>query len=105
MSRADDLRGKLAKTTTKTSEKKSVSTENNDTGPQPHPEPVRGKPVRITVDLPPSRHDDMKRWTLDTARELGRTRITAQDLVNTLVHRMLSDETLAQQVKDDLRHQ
>lgn len=114
MSKADDLRGKLSKSTTKprTRPRESVSTDQRDTEmpPEPHevlvpaPQP-RAKPVRITVDLPPSRHDDMKRWNLEAARELGRSRITAQDLVNTLVHRVLSDETLSRKIRDDLRNQ
>jgi hypothetical protein len=65
--------------------------------------PVLAKPIRSTVDLPPARHRSLKAWSAETATEIGRARVTTQEVINALVHRMLTDETLARKIRDDLR--
>ena len=69
----------------------------------PSAAPVLAKPIRSTVDLPPARHRSLKAWSAATATEIGRARVTTQEVINALVHRMLTDETLARKIKDDLR--
>lgn len=64
--------------------------------------PVRVKPVRRTVDLDPQAHRDLGRWCDDAALTLGATRITGQDVLATLVTRLLQNDELAQAVRDDL---
>lgn len=64
---------------------------------------VRVKPVRRTVDLSPVRHAELDAWCSETARELGVARITGQAVISTLVGRLLTDETLARKVRQDLR--
>lgn len=66
--------------------------------PKPHV-----KPVRSTVDLAPARHAALKSWCGETAVEIGRSRVTTQDVMRVLVARLLTDETFARQIRDDLR--
>jgi hypothetical protein len=63
---------------------------------------VREKPVRKTVDLPPHRYALLTQWCSETAVELGVARVTGQDVFNTLVARLLTDETLARKIRADL---
>jgi hypothetical protein len=64
---------------------------------------IRVKPVRVTVDLSPGRFAAFKTWAGEAAVELGRSRLTNQDVVQALVSRLLTDETLARKIKADLR--
>lgn len=61
------------------------------------------KPIRSTVDLPPTRHAALKAWCGETAVEIGRSRVTTQDVMRALVGRLLTDETLARKIREDLR--
>lgn len=61
------------------------------------------KPVRSTVDLPPARHAAFKSWCAESAVELGRSRVTTQDVMRVLVGRLLTDEAFANRIRDDLR--
>lgn len=61
------------------------------------------KPIRSTIDLPPMRHASLKSWCGETAVQIGRSRVTTQDVMRTLVDRLLTDETLARKIREDLR--
>ena len=61
------------------------------------------RPVRRTVDLSPSHHAQLAEWCRETARQLGRARVTGQDVLRALVARVLTDETLARKIRADLR--
>lgn len=63
---------------------------------------VRVPPVRVTVDFPANRHNDLKDWCNETARELGKSRVTSKDVIMALVGRVLTDETLARKIRADL---
>ncbi|MER7117358.1 hypothetical protein ABT332_22980 [Saccharomonospora azurea] len=67
------------------------------------PATPHAKPIRSTVDLPPVRHAALKSWCGETAVELGRSRVTTQDVVRALIARLLTDETLARKIRADLR--
>lgn len=63
---------------------------------------VRTKPVRLTVDIPPADHAALVRLAVDAATQLGATRVPGQELVRALIHRMLSDPQLQQQIVADV---
>lgn len=63
----------------------------------------RVKPVRRTVDLPAAHHAELDAWCAETARQLGRARVTGQDVLRTLVAELLRDETTARKVRKALK--
>jgi hypothetical protein len=71
--------------------------------PAPAASTPRVKPVRSTVDLAPTHHVQLKAWCGETAVEVGRARVTTQDVMRALVIRLLTDEALARKVRADLR--
>jgi hypothetical protein len=68
-------------------------------------EPVLSKPVRSTLDLPPATHRDLQAWLGESAVRLGRARVTKQDVLEALVKRLLTDETLTKRILADLKDQ
>jgi hypothetical protein len=60
------------------------------------------KPVRSTVDLPAGQHARLRAWCGETAVELGRARVTTQDVLRALVDLLLADKTLALAIRDEL---
>lgn len=64
--------------------------------------PGRGEPVRRAVMLSYSEHVKLGEWCRATAAELGRSRVTGQDVLRLLVVRLLTDPTLASQLRADL---
>ena len=94
MSRADEIREKAQKySSADTTEEAPRETST----PQP-----RVKPVRRTVDLPAAHHAALDTWCSETARQLGRARVTGQDVLRTLVAELLRDETTARKVRKAL---
>lgn len=86
---------------------RQVAQADTETTPAPSrgaPAP-RSRPVRRTVDLSPADHDRLNEWQRETARQLGRTRITGEDVLRALVARLLTDDTLAGKIRTDLRPQ
>jgi len=61
------------------------------------------KPIRSTVDLAPMRHAQLKAWCGETAVQLGKSRVTTQDVVRAMVERLLTDETFARNIRADLK--
>jgi hypothetical protein len=64
--------------------------------------PLRTAPVRLTVDLPPVMHRQLRGWCRDTADALGVTNVAMADAVKVLVDLMLADDQLAERVRTGL---
>ncbi|OBJ73872.1 hypothetical protein [Mycobacterium sp. 1274756.6] len=63
---------------------------------------VRQRNVRRSVDLSPAAHRSLDQWQLAAAEDLGLARVTGQQVLVALVSRLLSDPTLADQIRDDI---
>jgi len=59
---------------------------------------VQTKPVRRTVDLPPARHHALTAWAQEEALRLGVARVYGQNVINELIHLLLTDETTSRKV-------
>jgi len=98
ISRAEQIRAKVAQSKARASEGDTTSAQQSKAVFQR----PRQKPVRRTVDLSPHHHAELDAWCAETARELGKARITGQAVLSTLVKRLLTDETLARKIRQDL---
>jgi len=67
---------------------------------RPH---VQTTKTRVTVDFQPVDFRNLNAWLTDAAEQLGVSRVTKQDVIKTLVKRLLTDETLARKIRDDLQ--
>ena len=54
--------------------------------------------VRRTVDLSLATHRDFEQWRHDTAKSLGLTRVTGQEVLAALVDALLVDQRLSRQI-------
>lgn len=70
-----------------------------------HLPPPKASPDRIRcgVDLTQAHRRGLRRWQDEAADELGENRVTQQDVLEALVARLLTDETLSRKIKADLR--
>jgi hypothetical protein len=64
--------------------------------------PPRVKTVRLTVDVPPADHVALRRLCIDLAAELGAAQISGQDVLRSLIRRVLIDEDAHRQLAHDL---
>lgn len=109
MSKADEVRAKAKRA----AERKAAATKTGtpvtreqgkqNTSPAAAPAAPHTKPVRSTVDLSPTQHASLASWRGQTAIEIGRSRVTTQDVFRALVDRLLSDDELAQTIARDLQ--
>ncbi len=67
------------------------------------PAPAQTGRVRCGVDLTQRHRRELRRWQDDAADELGENRLTQQDVLEALVVRLLTDETLSRKILADLR--
>lgn len=81
-----------------------------DAQESPAPPPARTK-VRLTVDLTPTLHGDLKSWTAFAANELDLSGVAAADVVRILVRRLTMtrrdpdyDETLTPHLLEAVLH-
>jgi hypothetical protein len=58
--------------------------------------------VRRTVDLSPIEHRQLAVWCAEAAAELGRARVTGQDVLRALVVELLADDALARRIREGL---
>lgn len=102
MSRADEIRAQ-AKRVQKAAAR-PVPADPEDVEPVPaRPAGVRTAKVRKTVDLSPHHQALLTQWCSETAVQLGQARVTSQDVLAALVARLLTDETFARRLREDLR--
>lgn len=66
------------------------------------PQDVRAKPVRVTLDLSAHRHAALKKWSAETAEMLGSARITSREVITALLSRLMTDERLAREIREEL---
>lgn len=124
MSAADDLRKNAQRFRQNRPAQTAVVTDHPETSdadsprqgsavPTPPPaeviadEPIvapRQKGVRRTVDLSPNDHARLNTWQGQAAQQLGRARVSGQDVLEALVKRLLTDESLARQIRQEIHH-
>lgn len=111
-SQADKLKAKAqriaakkdaARPSTEKAQREERTAEDRERALAPRTATPHAKPIRSTVDLAPARHAALKAWCGETAVEIGRSRVTTQDVLRALVGRLLTDETLARKIRADLR--
>jgi hypothetical protein len=61
--------------------------------------PPRVRDVRRTVDLSPVEHQQLAMWLNEAAAELGRARVTGQDVLRALVVELLADDELSRRIR------
>lgn len=64
--------------------------------------PPRVRDIRRTVDLSPVEHRELAVWCAEAAAELGRARVTGQDVLRALVVELLADDALARRIREVL---
>jgi hypothetical protein len=64
--------------------------------------PPRVRDIRRTVDLSPIEHRQLAVWCAEAAAELGRARVTGQDVLRALVVELLADDALAERIREVL---
>ncbi len=114
MSRADELKAAVRRSQKPASRAEELTS----TPAQPGPSEDEVKPealarpraaapttarVRRTVDLGPADHRSLQAWCTDAAEELGRARVTGQDVLSALVARLVRDGELSTAIRGDLR--
>jgi hypothetical protein len=62
--------------------------------------PPRVKDVRRTVDLSPTEHRQLAVWLNEAAAELGRARVTGQDVLRALVIELLTNDELSRRIRE-----
>ena len=55
------------------------------------------------VDLGPADHRALQSWCTEAAEELGRARVTGQDVLSALVAKLVRDDELSVAIRRDLR--
>ncbi len=58
---------------------------------------------RVTADLTPDLHHELRDWLTHAARELSLTRVTWQDVASILVEKLTTDSTLSASVLEAVR--
>ena len=62
----------------------------------------RAKLSQRSVRLTAEENTELRMWCAETAVRLGRTRVTGQEVIQALVARLLTDETVAKKIRADL---
>jgi hypothetical protein len=57
--------------------------------------------VRRRMDLSPTHHAKLTAWCNETAVQFGTARVTGHHVLRTLLRRLLTDETLAREIRAD----
>ena len=70
--------------------------------PQPAP---RTKPVRLSVDVPPSDHASLMQMAVGLANDLGATRVHHQEVLRALLRLAIEDEDLVNRIRAEIHHQ
>ncbi len=65
----------------------------------------RTETVKTSLHLAPELHRQLVSWCNEAARELGRSRVPGTEPLRVLVRRLLTDDQLAAEVIEALRHE
>ncbi|GGZ30484.1 hypothetical protein [Streptomyces nitrosporeus] len=69
------------------------------------PPSVRTKPVRVTLDLAPGDHRDLKRWCNQTAVALDLSQVPLAPVLRLLGQELLANPALADRIRNRLSTQ
>lgn len=69
------------------------------------PRAERTETVKTSLHLAPELHRQLVSWCNEAARELGRSRVPGTEPLRVLVRRLLTDDQLAAEVIEALRHE
>lgn len=93
MSKADEIRA----------QRDAITRQRETADSRPSRPTAPRRKVRRTVDLPPLTHAGLNTWCAESAVAIGAARVSGQAVLEALVRRLLSDETLARHIRADLR--
>jgi hypothetical protein len=68
-------------------------------------EAAKGKPVRLSVDIPPEAYHGLVSWCQAIAMKVGRTRVNHVWVIRALISELFEDEDLQKRVINRVREE
>lgn len=73
--------------------------------PEASQERVRTEPIRVTLDLKPKQHRELKRWCNGAAADLDLSAVALAPVLRLLGEELLRDPELADRIRAELKRQ